>query len=110
MHHPKADIDRLYVPRKRGGRGLTSIHQTCELNIIDLGQYLKWKKYDKLVKLMTEYEDSLPKDHVRDERDVRMAVQSHSMSVAADRQIDGGWGKMTRRQDANAFNRFNAAQ
>ncbi|CAH1966449.1 unnamed protein product [Acanthoscelides obtectus] len=35
--------------------------------------------------------------NVRDERDVRMAVQSHSMSVAADRQIDGGWGKMTRR-------------
>ncbi|CAH2012875.1 unnamed protein product [Acanthoscelides obtectus] len=49
-------------------------------------------------------------NNVRDERDVRMAVQSNSMSVAADRQIDGGWGKMTRRQDANALNRFNAAQ
>ncbi|CAH2005453.1 unnamed protein product [Acanthoscelides obtectus] len=47
---------------------------------------------------------------VRDERDVRMAVQSNSMSVAADRQIDGGWGKMTGRQVANALNRFNAAQ
>ena len=22
MHHPKADIDRLYVKRKEGGRGL----------------------------------------------------------------------------------------
>ncbi|CAH1988065.1 unnamed protein product [Acanthoscelides obtectus] len=58
---------------------------------------------------LAEIEKQIMRD-VRDERDVRMAVQSHSMSVAADRQIDGGWGKMTRRQDANALNRFNAAQ
>jgi hypothetical protein len=25
QHHPKADIDRLYVPRKDGGRGLMQI-------------------------------------------------------------------------------------
>ena len=25
MHHPKADIDRLYVKRKEGGRGLVQI-------------------------------------------------------------------------------------
>jgi hypothetical protein len=24
MHHPKADIDRLYVKRKEGGRGLSN--------------------------------------------------------------------------------------
>ena len=25
MHHPKADIDRLYVKRKEGGTGLVEI-------------------------------------------------------------------------------------
>jgi predicted GNAT family acetyltransferase len=25
MHHPKADIDRLYVKRKEGGRGLVQV-------------------------------------------------------------------------------------
>jgi hypothetical protein len=25
MHHPKADIDRLYVKRKEGGKGLSQI-------------------------------------------------------------------------------------
>jgi hypothetical protein len=25
QHHPKADIDRIYVPRKDGGRGLMQI-------------------------------------------------------------------------------------
>ena len=25
MHHPQSDVDRLYLPRKEGGRGLISI-------------------------------------------------------------------------------------
>ena len=25
MHHPKADIDRLYVKKKEGGRGLVQV-------------------------------------------------------------------------------------
>ena len=25
QHHTKADVDRLYVPRKQGGRGLTQL-------------------------------------------------------------------------------------
>ena len=25
QHHPKADVDRLYVPRKQGGRGLMQL-------------------------------------------------------------------------------------
>ena len=27
--HPKSDVDRLYVPRKEGGRGLISIEDLC---------------------------------------------------------------------------------
>ena len=29
--HPRADVDRLYVPRKSGGRGLFSIHARIQL-------------------------------------------------------------------------------
>ena len=25
MHHPKADVDRLYIPRKAGGKGLVHL-------------------------------------------------------------------------------------
>ena len=28
MHHPKADIDRIYMKRKEGGRGLLQIEAT----------------------------------------------------------------------------------
>ena len=31
--HPKSDIDRLYIPRKEGGRGLISIEDCVELAI-----------------------------------------------------------------------------
>jgi len=27
QHHPKADIDHLYVPRKQGGRGLKQLEE-----------------------------------------------------------------------------------
>ena len=31
--HPKSDVDRLYIPRKEGGRGLISIENCVELAI-----------------------------------------------------------------------------
>ena len=31
--HPKDDVDRLYVPRKEGGRGLTSIEDSVDTSI-----------------------------------------------------------------------------
>ena len=34
MHHPKADIDRLYVKRKEGGRGLVQGEATYKSELI----------------------------------------------------------------------------
>ena len=31
MHHPKSDVERLYVPRKKGGRGMIQL----ELSLIE---------------------------------------------------------------------------
>ena len=31
--HPESDVDRLYIPRKEGGRGLISIEDCVELAI-----------------------------------------------------------------------------
>ena len=31
--HPKSDVDRLYIPRKEGGRGLISVENCVELEI-----------------------------------------------------------------------------
>ena len=38
--HPKSDVDRLYIPRKEGGRGLISIEDCVELAISGLEVYV----------------------------------------------------------------------
>ena len=37
--HPQSDIDRLYLPRRIGGRGLLQITQTVEEEIRNLREY-----------------------------------------------------------------------
>ena len=38
--HPKSDVDRLYIPRKEGGRGLISTEDCVELAIRSLEVYV----------------------------------------------------------------------
>ena len=38
--HPKSDADKLYTPRKKAGRGLTSIEDCVELAIRGLEMYV----------------------------------------------------------------------
>ena len=38
--HPKSDVDRLYIPRKEGGRGLISIEDCVESAIRGLEVYV----------------------------------------------------------------------
>jgi len=60
MHHPKADIDRLYVKRKEGGRGLVQVEAAYKAEIINIAEYLNTKcKEDQFVnvnKHTTKYE------------------------------------------------------
>jgi len=43
QHHPRADTDRLYVPRKEGGRGLTQIEGAYIAEGMKLLEYVKSK-------------------------------------------------------------------
>ena len=40
MHHPKADVDRLYVWRSEGGRGLLNLVNVWKTTIVSLDTYL----------------------------------------------------------------------
>ena len=39
--HIKSNVDRLYLPRKEGGRGLISVEDTVEQAVVDLESYVK---------------------------------------------------------------------
>jgi iron-sulfur cluster repair protein YtfE (RIC family) len=40
QHHPKADVDRLYVSRKYGGRGLMQLEEAYVIEITKLMEYV----------------------------------------------------------------------
>ena len=39
--HPKSNVDRLYIPRKEGGRGLQGVKETVKLTNLGLENYVK---------------------------------------------------------------------
>ena len=39
--HPRDDVDRLYVPRNEGGRGLASIEDSVDTSIQRLKDYIE---------------------------------------------------------------------
>ena len=53
MHHPKAEIDRLYVKGKEGGRGLVQIEVAYKAEIINIVEYLNTNyKEDQFVNIV----------------------------------------------------------
>ena len=55
MHHPKADTDRLYLPREVGGRGLTNIWQCVEEDKRSLVDYLTQSEEKLLQQVQKEH-------------------------------------------------------
>ena len=51
--HPKSDVDRSYIPRKEGGRGLISIEDCVELAIRGLEVYVHANK-ERLIRVVRE--------------------------------------------------------
>lgn len=56
MHHPKADVDRIYIKRAEGGRSLVQLEATYKATTIGLDTYLQTKD-DHLLKIAKEHEE-----------------------------------------------------
>jgi len=52
IHHPKADVDRLYIKRRNGGRGLVKL-QSAHYVAIALSEYIKQSK-DRLTRVVQD--------------------------------------------------------
>ena len=52
--HPRSDIDRLYVPRKKGGRGLQSLEDLVMIEETSLAEYVNNIQEPTLQKLKSE--------------------------------------------------------
>ena len=61
MPHPKADIDRLYVKRKEGGRELVQFEAAYKAEIINIAEYLNTNyKEDQFVNIVKSHENTQP--------------------------------------------------
>ena len=61
MHNPKADIDRLYVKRKEGGRGLVQVEALYKAEIINIAEYFNTNyKEDQFVNIVENHESLQP--------------------------------------------------
>ena len=62
MHHPKADIDRLYeYVKRKGGRGLVQIKTAYKAEIINIAEYLNTNyKEDQFVNIVKSHESIQP--------------------------------------------------
>ena len=57
MHHPKLDVDQMYLQRSLGGRGLIQIETAYKTTTIGLAAYLE-KSDDPLLKLVNQHKES----------------------------------------------------
>ena len=61
IHHAKADIDRLYVKRKEGGRILIQVEAVYKAEVINTAEYLNTKyKEDHFVNIVKAHESTQP--------------------------------------------------
>ena len=63
MLHPKADVERLYIPRKDGGRGLIEVETAFKIATIGLNHCLK-NKDGQYPKQVLEHDTSKAKNSV----------------------------------------------
>ena len=54
-HHPKADFDRLYLPRKRAGRGIIQLEMAYKITTIAMSMYLS-NTTDWMLKLVHQHQ------------------------------------------------------
>ena len=57
--YPNGDVDRLYIPRSEGGRGLKSIVRMYESRIVAVAQHLELNKsHNTILQFVTEQEQN----------------------------------------------------
>ena len=85
MHHPKADVDRIYLARKKGGRGLIQLALAYKTTTIGLYTYLNTTS-DWMLELVRKHDScknlhSVKKEADRYRMDLGITEQSPATNV-----------------------------
>jgi len=80
QHHPKADVDRLYVPRKQGGRGLMQLEAAHAVEITKLVEYVD-KKEDRLAQVVRTHQHNTDSAVLKTARCLKIEVQRETRKM-----------------------------
>ena len=84
--HLRSDIDRLYVPRKKGGRGLRSLEDLVLIEKTSLEEYVNNSKEPTLQKLKSE---GIVKDSVSTKQ--KEEIEKHREDKWRRKTLHGKW-------------------
>jgi hypothetical protein len=90
MHHQKADIHRLYVKRKEGGRGPAQIEAAYKAEIINIAEYLNTKyKEDQFVNVLKSHKSIQPSKNSTIKIAAKITEEVSQLNEKSDAKQDG---------------------
>jgi hypothetical protein len=97
QHHPKADVERLYVPRIQGGRGLIQLEEAHITEITKLMEYVDSTE-DPLTQIVRMLQNNTISAMVQTARSLKRELQEGTRqikgSIAEETKDGGGKGCM----------------
>jgi len=80
QHHSKADVDRLYVPRKHGRRGLAQLEAAHAVEITKLVEYVD-RKEDPLIQVVRTHQHNTDSAVLQTARCLKTEVQRETRKM-----------------------------
>jgi phosphopentomutase len=80
QHHPRADIDLLYVPRKVGGRGLMQVEGTYIVETLNFVEYVESKE-DPLIQIVRTHHHNTNSALLQTANKFRKSFQSETKQI-----------------------------
>ena len=75
--HPRDDVDRLYVPRKEGGRGLASIEDSVDTSIQRLEDYIEKHERGLITAIRNNTDDTVDNRMTKTRKQKREGKKFH---------------------------------
>jgi len=98
QHHPKADVDRLYVSRKQGGMGLMQLEAAHAVEITKLVEYVD-RKEDPLIQVVRTHQHNTDSAVLQTARYLKTEVQRETKKNEGEHSGENK-RKMAREEDA----------
>jgi hypothetical protein len=80
QHHPKADVDRLYVSRSQGGRGLMQLEAAHVIEITKLVEYVERKEHP-LIQVVRTHQHNIDSTVLQTARRLKTEVQRETRKI-----------------------------